>query len=81
MMTVQVLLFASYADALGRSSLTLELPEGSTVADVLTRVRGQAGAGSLPPSPLVARNEEYARLDERLEPHDEIAIIPPVAGG
>ena len=37
-MTVSVLLFASYADALGRSSLELPLDSGATVADVVAAV-------------------------------------------
>lgn len=81
MMTVQVLLFASYAEALGRSALQLELPSGATVGDALEMVRCRAGAGRLPPAPLVARNAEYASLADVLAPNDEVAIIPPVAGG
>lgn len=81
MMTVQVLLFASYAEALGRSELELELPPGSTVGDALDMVRSRSGAAGLPPAPLVARNAEYASLEDVLAPNDEVAIIPPVAGG
>ncbi|HWH53587.1 MAG TPA: MoaD/ThiS family protein [Gemmatimonadaceae bacterium] len=80
-MNVTVLLFASYADTLGSSSLSLELAPGATVRDVLGRVRSLPGADRLPSEPLVAVNEEYARADRALEAGDEVAIIPPVAGG
>jgi molybdopterin converting factor subunit 1 len=80
-MSVTVLLFASYADALGRSSLRLELDDGETVAQIVTRLRSLAGAAALPPEPLVAVNERYARADHRLSAGDTVAIIPPVAGG
>lgn len=80
-MSVTVLLFASYADALGTSSLHLELPEDATVSHVLARLRQQAGARALPPEPLVAVNERYARADHALSSGDTVAIIPPVAGG
>ncbi|MFI5228813.1 MAG: MoaD/ThiS family protein [Gemmatimonadales bacterium] len=80
-MNVTVLLFASYADTLGMSSLALELSPGSTVRDLLGRVRSLPGADRLPSEPLIAVNEEYARRDHRLSPGDEVAIIPPVAGG
>ena len=80
-MTVTVLLFASYADALGASSLALELPGGSTVADVIARVQQMPGATRLPKNPLVAVNERYAKRDRTIAPGDEVAIIPPVAGG
>ena len=35
----------------------------------------------MPSAPLVAVNEEYARYDRVLVPGDELALIPPVAGG
>jgi len=79
-MTVTVLLFASYAESLGTGSLTLELPEGSRVEDALSRVRARS-AGALPPKPLVAVNQTYARITDVLSGGDELAIIPPVAGG
>ena len=80
-MTVTVLLFASYADALGANSLALELPAGATVGDVVTHVRGLPGAARLPQNPLVAVNERYAKRDRVVAAGDEVAIIPPVAGG
>jgi molybdopterin converting factor subunit 1 len=80
-MTVTVLLFASYAEKLGFSSTTVELPAGSTVDTLLEAVRGMPGASSLPPAPLVAVNENYARAGTVLANGDEVAIIPPVAGG
>lgn len=80
-MTVTVLLFASYADALGSRSMHLELGSGATVGDVVERVRALPGAERLPSEPLVAVNERYAKRDRALAAGDEVAIIPPVAGG
>jgi molybdopterin converting factor subunit 1 len=80
-MSVTVLLFASYADALGISSLELELREGATVADVLADLRARPGAGRLPPAPLVAVNEQYADSSRVVRRGDRVAVIPPVAGG
>ena len=80
-MTVTLLLFASYADALGASSLDMELPRESTVGDVLSAVRAYPGADRLPPSPLIALNQRYATLDSVVSEGDEVALIPPVAGG
>jgi molybdopterin converting factor subunit 1 len=80
-MTVTVLLFASYADALGRSALELALPAGATVADVMAGLASFPGADRLPPAPLVAVNERYATREQVLRPGDEVALIPPVAGG
>jgi len=78
--TVTVLLFASYAESLGASSLTLELPEGARVEDALSKVRARS-VGALPPKPLVAVNQTYARMTDALRGGDELAIIPPAAGG
>ena len=80
-MTVRVLLVASYADAIGKSELTLELPEDARVKDVLSRVKSMASGKRIPDKPLVAVNQRYADDDQRVVTADEVAIIPPVAGG
>ena len=80
-MTVTVLLFASYAEAVGRSSMELELQSGATVRDVIEHVRGIRSIAELPSAPMVAVNEQYASRDRQLRQGDEVALIPPVAGG
>jgi molybdopterin converting factor small subunit len=79
MVTVQ--LFASYADLLGAPTVELPLTPGSTVQDLLRRIRSLPGASSLPPAPRVAINRSFATSDQLIDPSDEIALIPPVAGG
>ena len=80
-MTVTALLFASYADALGRARVELQIETGATVADAVARLRALAGGSRLPPAPLVAVNLTYAKPDQVLFAGDELAVIPPVAGG
>jgi len=80
-MTVTVLLFASYADVLGCERVEMSLPAGATAADALSRLRALPGGGALPPAPLLAVNLEYARAESPLQSGDELAVIPPVAGG
>ena len=80
-MTVTVLLFASYADALGRSAVELPLADGATVGDVVADLDRLAGPGRLPAAPVVAINQSYATYDQVVRPGDEVAVIPPVAGG
>jgi molybdopterin converting factor subunit 1 len=80
-MTVTVLLFASYADALGRSTLAVRVPAPGTVRAVVDHVRALPGAERLPAAPLVAVNAAYADADHPLADGDEVALIPPVAGG
>ena len=80
-MTVTVLLFASYADALGSDRVELTLPPGARTRDVLAELERLPGAERLPPAPLVAVNQRYASPEQQITPGDEVAIIPPVAGG
>lgn len=77
---VKALLFASYADALGSGEMPLLLMAGSTVGDAVAAVRAKSPA-AIPLRPLVALNERYASYDDRLSQGDEVALIPPVAGG
>ena len=51
------------------------------VADVVSRIRSMAGGRVLPPSPLLAVNATYATATASVRHGDEVAIIPPVAGG
>ena len=80
-MSVTVLLFASYADMIGAPSLSVDLPAGATVADLVADIRRRPGAAALPARPLVAVNQRYAAPSTVLGADDEIALIPPVAGG
>jgi len=80
--SVQAIFFAAYRDLLGTRALSVELPEGATVADLVAALRGRgAPYSALPAEPAVAVNRAYALLSEALHPGDEVAFIPPVAGG
>jgi molybdopterin converting factor subunit 1 len=78
---IQVLLFASYADAFQAPRVEVALEDGATVRDLIDRVRAMVPGRALPPSPMVAINQSYAQQGERIRPGDEVALIPPVAGG
>lgn len=78
---LSILLFASYADALGGDRVELDLPERASVADVVSELRARPGGATLPPRPLVAVNRRYAAYEQPLRADDELAVIPPVAGG
>ena len=81
MSTVTVQLFASYAESFGRPTLELPLDSGSTVADLVNSLRLLPGASILPDSPRVAVNRKFAAANQLVDAKDEIALIPPVAGG
>lgn len=81
-MSVSVLFFAAYRDLLGASELSVELSDDATVADLVAELRGRgAPYSSLPERPAVAVNRNYAHMSEALGNGDEVAFIPPVAGG
>jgi molybdopterin converting factor small subunit len=76
-----VQLFASYAEMLGGPQVNISLPSRARVADVVTAIRTLPGAHGLPPNPRVAVNQRFAEPDVAVSADDEIALIPPVAGG
>jgi molybdopterin converting factor subunit 1 len=80
-MKVRLRLFASYAEAFGKDDVALELPAGATAGSALAVVRSWPGADRLPPKPMIAINQRYAKPEQPLSEGDELALIPPVAGG
>lgn len=79
-MTVEVRLFGRYRELADGPSITLELPDGTTVAGLVRELHRRA-PGRLPARPVVAVDRRPARYDARIQPRSEIALIPPVAGG
>ena len=79
--SVRALLFASYADVVGRGLVTLTLPAPATVRSALQELRSLPGGQHLPERPLVAVNRAHASLDTPLSANDEVAILPPLSGG
>lgn len=80
-MRIHTLLFATYREMAGTGDLDLDLGPGATVADLVLRLRAQPGMERLPAEPAVAVNQEYARMSTALADGDEVALLPPVAGG
>ena len=78
---VRVMLFARYAEVLGRESVALDLPAGSTVADAVAAIRCLPGGSLLPSRPLVARAMAQVRAEVPLAAGDELALLPPMSGG
>ena len=80
--TLTVLLFGIARDIVGQPTLTLALPTAdATVSGLLTALRARYPALTALRSLAVAVNSEYATDLDRLGPADEVALIPPVAGG
>jgi MoaE-MoaD fusion protein len=79
---VTALLFARLREQAGADRLSLELPEGATVADAYDELRrlhpGLEGRREIVRS---AVNQEFASWEDPLAEGDEVAFIPPVSGG
>ena len=80
-MSINVLFFARYAEAVGFDSLEME-GEFATVDAVRLALAGDEGFEVLNETSLMcARNQEMCTLDEPLKAGDEVAFFPPVTGG
>jgi len=80
--TVRTLFFAAYRDLVGAPEIAVEMAEGSTVRDLVVELRGRGEPfNRLPEEPAVAVNLIYVAAAEPLRSGDEVAFIPPVAGG
>ena len=80
-MNVLVRLFASYREAAGVGQILLELPPGATVRDAIAEITRRHPLVAEIRELVIARNRDYAGLDEAISEGDELALIPPVSGG
>jgi molybdopterin converting factor subunit 1 len=81
-MRVRVRLFAMLREQAGWRDSELDLADEATIGEAWSRL-ASAHPAMAPMREYVrfARNGRYAAADERLADGDELAIIPPVAGG
>jgi molybdopterin converting factor subunit 1 len=81
-MRIQILLFAVYRDLTGVGELTVDVAAGTDALGALAELRSRDRRfAALPDRPAIAVNREYADLGTQLHDGDELALIPPVAGG
>jgi molybdopterin synthase catalytic subunit/molybdopterin converting factor small subunit len=74
-------MFGALAERTGGDAV-LDLAAGATAADVLDAVRARLPeAADLVPRLKVAVNLEVVPAEHRIGPGDEVAVLPPVAGG
>jgi molybdopterin synthase catalytic subunit len=79
-MQVRVLPFGVLKDWLGASAATVELPEGTSVAELLEQLSTVRTAPLLR-GIAVSVNAEYASPRQVLHEGDEVGLLPPVSGG
>lgn len=79
---VTLLLFAQFREALGGRTKAVDLHPGTTAAQLLASVA--SGNSRLEALKTVTRfivNDEFVTGDHELADGDEVAFVPPVAGG
>jgi len=81
-MTIKLKLFGSLREAAGTSTLEVDLEPGATVADLRRWLaKRNPRVDELGDRLAASVNLEIAQPDKPLEPGDEVAFLPPVAGG
>jgi molybdopterin converting factor subunit 1 len=79
---VRLLYFAVLRDIAGKGEEVVDLPEGTRASDVWSQLRAQhRELSGYERPPMTAVNESYVSSDQLLRDGDEVAFIPPVAGG
>ena len=81
-MTVKILYFASFREKVGRDEEARQVPDGCRVGELWRRLAGEVPHfAAFRAAPPAAVNREHASADRELRDGDEVAFLPPVAGG
>lgn len=78
-MNIQVVFFARLKREMGTDSIQLELPDKATVREAAEQIEVERGVSLK--GCMAAVNETYAEPSQILREGDELAFLPPVAGG
>ena len=81
-MTIQLRFFASLAERAGCKTESVEVQEGSDVAQLWRMLEHRHPAlAEIGFRPLVACDQSYADWDRSLDGIREVAFLPPLSGG
>lgn len=81
-MKVKVRFFAAYREILGQRETEVELPKGARVSLLLANlIKEWPALSEVAAMSRFVVNQEFVSPDTLLEEGDEVAFIPPVAGG
>jgi MoaD family protein len=81
-MKVRVQFYAQLRELIGAHELALELPQGATVRELLDEVYAQQPQlRAHHKSILIGVGVQFVGRNYKLNPGEEIAIMPPVQGG
>ena len=82
-MNLQIYLFASLAETLGKANITIMIEKDEISVEQLKKqlIEQFPAAATMIAISFIARNQVYARPEDMIYENDEIALIPPVSGG
>ncbi len=81
-MKIKVLYFSSLKDKLEKQTEEIDLPENSTVQNLISILKEKyPNISDSLDNVMFALNEEYVDKDSPLKDGDTVALIPPVSGG
>ena len=79
---MKVQFFSQLKVIVGANEITLDLPDGASVADLLARLyRDFPELEKWDRNLLVGAGLEFVARDHLIQPNDQVAIMPPVQGG
>lgn len=81
-MKIKLKLFAAHKELIGKSELDLELPERSTISELMKiLIKRYPALDKVIDQTFFAINRKHAKLTDKIHGNDEIAMFPPVSGG
>ena len=81
-MQVHVQFYSHLRDLAGVSEMSVEMPEGASVGDLLEKIyQAKPALRPADKTALVAAGVEFVDRNHRLKPAEEISVMPPVQGG
>ena len=81
-MKIRIFFFGILKDLAGREAKSLDLPDSSTLADLLAHYAACVPELSVHlPAIAMSINQEFAHPTDVLHDGDEVALLPPVSGG
>lgn len=79
---MKVLFFSQLKEIAGTSELTIDLPEKTSVAELLARLyRDFPALAPWDRNLLVGVGVDFVGREHLISPQDEVAIMPPLQGG
>lgn len=79
---IDVLFFAGYRELAGSDQRNVSIAAGSSAGALVASLRAQGGGlAEIPRTAAVVVNQRVVSADHPIHEGDEVALLPPVAGG